>query len=822
MGTTTALNDPSLLLAAMEDHLLVCILDETGHVVDVNRRFCERCGYEKEELLGLDSQRLCFEESQQAVWNQLWETATSGQSCRDEFCIQFGEGLPVWIDATLMPCSENAGHPTRFVLVATDTTDKKNSEEDDAIIRRALDENSLMSVADRSGKIRIASDGFCRISGYPREELLGQDHRILNSGHHPKEFWAEMWHTINSGKTWRGEVCNRAKNGSLYWVDSTITPCMGPDGRPEKYVSIRIDITARKRLEHEVEAARHARDMAINGSSDGLWDYNLLTEEVWYSDQFLKLLGYEPEERDEFPPRLASFNKRLHPDDRNPTIAAVELYLEQQVPYDVEYRLLKKDGKYCWFRARAKGEWDEQGNPIRLAGSITDIQAQKEAESSLRSTLADLADATAIANSMAAEAEAASVAKSEFLANMSHEIRTPMTAILGYSEILLGDEGLDNATPEQVECLQTIKRNGEYLLTIINDILDLSKIEAGQMQVEAIDTSTQETVEHVLSLMEVRAKAKNLKLQAKWQGDIPEVFACDPVRLRQCLINLVGNAIKFTEHGSVSICASIDSSNAENPLVKFEVVDTGIGLADWQMDRLFQAFSQADTSTTRKFGGTGLGLTISKRLAELMGGDITVASKEGEGSTFTLTVAAGSLDKLRLINLNKKESGTKASQERAAQAETSSPAEGSEKPLDGVKVLFAEDGPDNQRLVAFVLKKAGAEVTVVENGRLAVEQLTADATLDGDILDPAPFDVMLLDMQMPEMDGYTAAGFLREKGSKLPIIALTAHAMSGERDKCIAAGCDDYGTKPIDRKKLIEQILEWTKQRQPATTAVGG
>ena len=937
------LEDLDLLHLASESHLNVCILNSSGRIIDANALFCQTTGYSKDEVLNQNPRLLCSSTDDQSLWDELWQKAQSGQSCQSELCFRSRIGATYWLDLNITPCPSD-GDSLKFVCLAHNISFRKAAEEEVEKIRRALDDNSIMSVADRSGKITEANNGFCKISGYSREELIGQDHRILNSSVHPREFWVDVWRTIASGQTWRGEVCNRAKDGSLYWVDSTIVPCMGKDGKPEKYVSIRIDITPRKhaervaeqatnrldaqlaaidrsqgriefdpggkiidvnnnfletvgytrdelvgqyhevlvpeadrqsiehsefwnrlrqgefqigehrrvskhgedrwiqatynpvlsdegeiervvkyavditsqkQLEIEFEAAQEARDLAILGSCDGLWDYNPSTGVVWYSDQFLRLLGYEGQ-HDEFAPLMSSFQERLHPDDYASTMASLEAHLRDHVPYDVEYRLRTKDGSYCWFRARAKGEWDEKGNAVRMAGSITDIQAQKEAESTLRSTLADLADATAIANTMAAEAEAANLAKSAFLANMSHEIRTPMTAILGYSDILLSEDNREHSSTEQVDCLKTIKRNGEYLLTIVNDILDLSKIEAGQMAVEQIDTSPREIIDHVVTLMDVRASGKNIRLAANWQSQVPVSFPCDPIRLRQCLINLVGNAIKFTEQGSVCINTSIDDSNPDSPLMKFEVIDSGIGMNEEQVSRLFQAFTQADASTTRKFGGTGLGLTISKRLAELMGGDITVNSKEGLGSKFTLTVAAGPLGELTLCDPNDAEELENTEPEPAAKSPAKPEADAALKELHGLRILLAEDGPDNQRLIAFLLKKAGAEVMVVENGRLAVEQFTSDGTVEGDLKDPAPFDILLLDMQMPEMDGYTAAGILSRKGMTVPIIALTAHAMSGEMEKCLQAGCDDYGTKPIDRKKLIEQIVTWTKQREPA------
>ncbi len=397
------------------------------------------------------------------------------------------------------------------------------------------------------------------------------------------------------------------------------------------------------------------------------------------------------------------------------------------------------------------------------------------------------------------QAEQATKAKSEFLANMSHEIRTPMTAILGFAENLLES---DSTEADRLSAVHTIRRNGEYLLGIINDILDLSKIEAGKMMVEYIRCEPCQLVAEVVSLVRPRASAKGLDFNVEVLGAIPETIQSDPTRLRQMLINLIGNSIKFTSSGAIRLVVRLLDS--EDPQLQFDVVDTGRGMNDEQLGKLFQPFTQADSSTTRRFGGTGLGLAISRRLSRLLGGDIVVAETGiGIGTTFRLTVRTGSLDGVAMLDdplsamlipaKDNVESGPKIVD------------------LRDCKILLAEDGPDNQALISHVLRKAGAEVTVVENGQLAVE--TALAALHrrraGD--PDHPFDVILMDMQMPVMDGYEATGLLRQKGFSTPIIALTAHAMEGDRAKCIRCGCDDYATKPIDRKKLIAMVLVHTR-----------
>jgi signal transduction histidine kinase/CheY-like chemotaxis protein len=394
--------------------------------------------------------------------------------------------------------------------------------------------------------------------------------------------------------------------------------------------------------------------------------------------------------------------------------------------------------------------------------------------------------------------EAANQAKSDFLANMSHEIRTPMTAILGYAEMLMGEEGLDRAPQHRRVAIETIQRNGAHLLTVINDILDLSKIDAGKMTCENIDCSIFEIVDDVIDLLKFRAKGKGLELRGEFVGRLPARIHSDPTRLRQILLNLVGNAIKFTETGGVTVRAALSESPA--PELVFEVVDTGIGLSAEQAGQLFRPFMQADTSTTRRFGGTGLGLSICKRLAQMLGGDINVTSEPGSGSTFRVSIDPGDVAGIERI--------TAADAPRRADSHESTPAaaaaipavSASRRPLESRRILLAEDGPDNQRLISFLLRKAGAEVTIVDNGRAAVD-LATELERDG-----RPFDVLVTDMQMPVMDGYEATRALRSAGYVHPIVALTASAMKGDREKCLAAGCDDYAVKPIDKIRLIATV----------------
>jgi signal transduction histidine kinase/CheY-like chemotaxis protein len=427
---------------------------------------------------------------------------------------------------------------------------------------------------------------------------------------------------------------------------------------------------------------------------------------------------------------------------------------------------------------------------------------------------------------------AANRAKSEFLTNMSHELRTPLTAILGFAELLQEEEG--EATPvDHNERLRTIRRNGQYLMELINDILDLSKIEAGKIEIERLDVSPARILNDVVTLLQVRADARKLALSVVLEGRIPATIHTDPTRLRQILINLVGNAIKFTETGSVTITGRVVTTDPENGRLQLDVADTGIGMSGEQIGKLFEPFSQADASSSRNYGGTGLGLAISRRLARMLGGEITVSSNPGRGSSFRFEIDIGptacvasaepAAEINRLLDFDapgissaadRPHSTDKCADRQEEEAEANSESTDSLTAPSpslpaGLRILLAEDGPDNRALVGFVLRKAGAEVAFAENGRIAVAS-ARQAVEKG-----APFDVILMDMQMPVLDGYAATRELRAAGYHLPIIALTAHAMSDDREKCLAAGCDGYTTKPIDRSELLTLVAHHAAALQP-------
>ena len=388
-------------------------------------------------------------------------------------------------------------------------------------------------------------------------------------------------------------------------------------------------------------------------------------------------------------------------------------------------------------------------------------------------------------------AEQASRAKTNFLANMSHEIRTPMNAITGYADLMLepGQSPL-----ERQDCLQVIRRNGHHLMDLINDILDISKIEADKMTVECVACDLSSILADVVSLMHPRAAEKRLSFRLVFDGPVPQQIVTDSLRLKQVLVNLVSNAIKFTEAGEVVLTAKYVPASAA---MHFDITDTGIGMSEEELLKLFQPFTQADESTTRRFGGTGIGLAISKRLARLLGGDIVACAQPGKGSTFLVVIEARGVEGARTLH--------DPGEVMLGQATDPNSSPRTEIRLTG-RILLAEDGIDSQRLISTYLRRAGMEVVIADNGRIAVELARSQS-----------FDLIIMDMQMPQLDGYGATSELRRRGVSVPVVALTAHALAEDRAKCLRAGCTDYLTKPIDRDVLLHKLSEYLPLAGPET-----
>ena len=527
----------------------------------------------------------------------------------------------------------------------------------------------------------------------------------------------------------------------------------------------------RRQAEETLKKHQHYLEKAQEIGRIGTWELDLPRNSLRWTDENYRVFGV---------PLGTALNYEIflncvHPDDRNYVHETWSAALNHE-PYDIEHRLIV-DGKVKWVREQADITFDENGKAVKGIGVTQDITKRKRDELALKYAKE--------------QAEAANQAKSQFLANMSHEIRTPMNAIIGFSDILVEED----LTKEQKIDVDIIRGSATNLLKLINDILDCSKIEAGQLDVETIDCSLGKQLNSIDSMMKAQAQEKALDFKIMATKDVPAHIRSDPYRLQQCLINLVNNAIKFTEKGYVHTKVSLRGDNG-NYFVRFDVEDTGIGIPEDRQAAVFESFTQADGSTTRQYGGTGLGLTVTKQLVELLGGELTLASEPGNGSIFSLVIPTG-MD-ITGRPLLDRDNPLDHEEDDSPKADTT---------LFSGRVLVAEDVEGNQKLMTVMLSKLGIEVVIAEDGNQALQKALSQS-----------FDLILMDMQMPHMNGYKATAALRQQGYKTPIVALTANAMTGDDKKCMDAGCDGYLTKPIDRRELPCILAKYLPTSQETTS----
>ena len=509
-------------------------------------------------------------------------------------------------------------------------------------MQQGIDTHLLFSITDVAGTIIYVNDNFCELSKYTKEELVGKNHRMINSGFHPKEFFKDLYKTIKTEGVWRNEVKNKAKDGTYFWTDMVVFPILGKNGNIIQYLYLRVSIDERKKIEQERQEHR----------------------------------------------------KELE-------------------------------------REKEKAE------------SATEI------------------------------AEGALESKQQFLANMSHEIRTPMNAIVGFTKVLLKTD----LSVNQTEYLNAIKTSGDALIVLINDILDLAKVDAGKTIFEKTPFKLKPSLSGVLQMLEVKMQEKKLTFINDYDSNIPEVLIGDFVRLQQIILNLLSNALKFTPKGGITVKTELLSENDKEVLVQFSVIDTGIGIAEDKLKFIFENFQQATSSTSRVFGGTGLGLAIVKQLVEKQGGTINIESKINEGSTFSFTMSFPKTNaKIKL-------------DEETLELDAN---------IQNIKVLVVEDVKLNQLLMRTILDEFNFKSDMADNGKIALEKMQTEN-----------YDIVLMDLQMPEMDGFEATSQIRNKmNSKIPIIALTADVTSVDIDKCKAVGMNGYITKPLDERVLYAKIIE--------------
>jgi two-component system, sensor histidine kinase and response regulator len=762
---------------------------QTGET-QFNERWAAMLGYRLAELEPTSMQTwqdLCHPEDL-ALAKQRLESHFRGEvpyfEC--EFRLRHKDGHWVWILDRGKVVEWGADRrPVRMAGTHLDITERKRIEDTLHQLSLAVEQSpTSIVITDLDARIEYANPSFSRVSGYTPEEAIGQNPRLLQSGQTPSKVYEDLWATLQRGEVWRGELYNKRKNGELYVELATISPVRQPDGRVTHYLAVKEDITDlkcaqeeldryRQHLEELVEtrtrelrlAEEHSR-LILESSADGLYGVDVEGRTTFVNPAACAMLGYTPEQLLGRPSHEILHHS--YADGRHYPMEDCPLHSTL-----LHGEVRRGDDESFWRADGTSLPVSYSSHPIRREGEIVgavvsfiDVSTQKQAEAAREAALA--------------EAEHLARVKSEFLANMSHEIRTPLNAVLGFAQI-----GVRESDPNKIRVFfQRILDSGQLLLGIINDILDFSKIEAGKLNINEAEVDLRAVIERSVDLLSTRAKDKGLRFSIEEDPNLPATFMGDDLRLSQVLANLLSNAVKFTDQGAVTF-----GIQREEGRLLFSVEDTGIGMREDYLANLFQPFEQADGSITRRYGGSGLGLAISKRLVELMGGEIHAWSRFGEGTRFEtrlpLIEPRGVIGPSRLVT------------------ETATP-EWTGARLRGIRLLAAEDNPANRLVLEEMLRAEDCDLTQVEDGCQAVACVEREG--------PTAFDLVLMDIQMPVMDGLEATQRIHQIAPELPVVGLTAHALNSERHLCLQAGMVDHIAKPVDIEQLIAIIVRHVRR----------
>ena len=633
---------------------------------------------------------------------------------------------------------------------------------------RTLNQHAIVSATDVHGTITYVNDLFCEINGMAPHQLLGKNHRIIASGIHPRAFYTGMWEAISQGHTWHGEICNRSPvTGQAYWVAATIVPFLDANGLPKEYISVRTDITKRKKLEQELAHERSFLESITANLGKGVMVLDREERCTFLNPEAERLLGWTLAQLKGQPLHGQMYFCASQPEGDDAPACPVCLChaLQECVPFDMQDDLVlvhKERGSFP--AAMTVSPLFEDGVLTGCVAVFHDITQLKRHEAELRQAKE--------------QAEQASQARSSFLANMSHEIRTPLNAILGFTEALL-DTPLN---PQQQRQLTTVRQSGRTLLGLLNDILDTAKLEKGALQLEVRDFSLRQLCQQLVDMLSLEAGKKALSLHLDYPPEEPEFFQGDALRIHQVLLNLLSNAIKFTAIGSVTLHVR----QGPEQWLHVQVQDTGIGMTAEQLSRVFTPFAQADASTTRRFGGTGLGTTIARQLVELMHGRLQVSSIPNQGTCFTVCLPLP------------------PGQPVAATPMLASVA------LPPLRILAVDDVPENLELLQLVLARDGHQVTLASGGQAALALLKAQA-----------FDVVLLDLHMPDIDGFAVttqwrAWQAQQGQAPTPVIALSASVLLQDRQQAFDVGMNGFAQKPLSVPCLQAEIARVLHLDAPA------
>ena len=635
---------------------------------------------------------------------------------------------------------------------------------------RTLNQHAIVSATDVHGTITYVNDLFCEINGMAPHQLLGENHRIIASGIHPRAFYTGMWETISQGHTWHGEICNRSPvTGQAYWVAATIVPFLDANGLPKEYISVRTDITKRKKLEQELAHERSFLESITANLGKGVMVLDREERCTFLNPEAERLFGWTLAQLKGQPlhGQMYFCAGQAEGEDAPACPVCLCYALQECVPFDMQDDLVlvhKERGSFP--AAMTVSPLFEDGVLRGCVAVFHDITQHKRHEAELRQAKE--------------QAEQASQARSSFLANMSHEIRTPLNAILGFTEALL-DTPLN---PQQQRQLTTVRQSGRTLLGLLNDILDTAKLEKGALQLEVRDFSLRQLCQQLVDMLSLEAGKKALSLHLDYPPEEPEFFQGDALRIHQVLLNLLSSAIKFTAIGSVTLHVR----QGPEQWLHVQVQDTGIGMTAEQLSRVFTPFAQADASTTRRFGGTGLGTTIARQLVELMHGRLQVSSIPNQGTCFTVCLPLP------------------PGQPVAATPMLASVA------LPPLRILAVDDVPENLELLQLVLARDGHQVTLASGGQAALALLKAQA-----------FDVVLLDLHMPDIDGFAVttqwrAWQAQQGQAPTPVIALSASVLLQDRQQAFDVGMNGFAQKPLSVPCLQAEIARVLHLDAPAAS----